>query len=113
MRCCGRPWARRTQAGISACSDAGGNDARYAVGVIPYARVKLVVNEPTLLRPTAKQIVTTDRSVERSSAAARSSRRDSRYACGGSPNARLNSRLKCARESPASAARSATLSGSA
>ena len=43
----------------------------------------------------------TERSVIRSSAAARSSRRVSRYACGDSPNVRRNSRLKCARERPA------------
>ena len=43
----------------------------------------------------------TERSVMRSSEAARSSRRVSRYWCGDSPNARRNSRLKCARERPA------------
>jgi hypothetical protein len=80
--------------------------------VSPYVRVKLVVNEPTLRRPTAKQIDATERSVARSKDAARSSRRVSRYACGDSPNTRLNSRLKCARESPASRARSSTPSGS-
>jgi hypothetical protein len=55
--------------------EAGGCAARYAVGDIPYARPKLVVNEPTLVRPTSKQISATLRSVLRSSAAARSSRR--------------------------------------
>jgi hypothetical protein len=45
------------------------------VGETPNARVKLLVNEPTLVRPTAKQIAATDRSVVRRSAAARSSRR--------------------------------------
>src|SRR6266513_1433884 len=55
----------------------------------------------------------TERSVVRSIAAARSSRRVSRYACGVSPNARRNSRLKCARESPAARARSSTSSRSA
>ena len=64
-------------------------------------RRKLVVNEPTLCSPTAKQMSATERSVLRSSAAARSSRRVSRYSCGDSPNARRNSRLKCARERPA------------
>ena len=63
-------------------------------------RVKLVVNEPTLVQADAKQISATERSVVRSSAAARSSRRVSRYACGDSPNARRNSREKCARERP-------------
>src|SRR3954466_12097711 len=53
-----------------------------------------------------------ERSVVRSIAAARSSRRVSRYACGVSPNARRNSRLKCARESPAARAMSSTSSGS-
>jgi len=56
--------------------------------------VKLLVKEPTLRNPTAKQIWATERFVVRSSAAARSSRRVSRYACGDSPNARRNSRLK-------------------
>ena len=41
------------------------------------------------------------RSVLRSSAAARSSRRVSRYWCGASPNVRRNSRLKCAGDSAA------------
>jgi hypothetical protein len=41
-------------------------------------RVKLVVNEPTLLSPTEKHTSATERSVVRSSAAARSSRRVSR-----------------------------------
>ena len=58
--------------------------------------MKLVVNEPTLCRPTEKQMSATERSVVRSSAAARSRRRVSRYAWGDSPNARRNSRLKCA-----------------
>jgi hypothetical protein len=48
------------------------------VGDKPYVRVKLVVNEPTLSRPTERQISATDRSVVRSSAAARSRRRVSR-----------------------------------
>ena len=50
-------------------------------------RVKLVVNEPRLWRPTEKQMSATDRSVARKSAAARSSRRVRRYAWGDSPNA--------------------------
>ena len=57
---------------------------------MPYVRVKLVVNEPTLWRPTEKQMSVTERSVLRSSAAARSRRRVSRYVCGDSPNARRN-----------------------
>jgi hypothetical protein len=40
--------------------------------------LKLVVKEPTLCRPTARQISTTELSVVRSMAAARSSRRVSR-----------------------------------
>ena len=78
----------------------------------PNVRVKLEVNEPTLSRPTEKQISATDWSVLRSIAAARSSRRVSRYPCGDSPNAWRNSRLKCARERPAAAAMSSTVSGS-
>src|SRR3954463_2782004 len=92
---------------------AGGKEARYSRGDMPYVRRKLVVKEPTLCRPTAKQIDATERSVVRRRAAARSSRRVRRYTWGDSPNARLNSRLKCARESPAVRARSSTPSGSA
>ena len=83
------------------------------MGGIPNIRPKLPVNEPTLLSPTDTQIRATDQSVERSSDAARSSRRVSRYWCGASPKARRNSRLKCAGERRAAAARSATVSGSA
>src|SRR4051794_21720169 len=75
-------------------------------------RRKLVVKEPTLLSPTDRQISATDWSVVRSSAAARSRRRVSRYACGDSPNSRRNSREKCARERPAAAAMSPTSRGS-
>ena len=75
-------------------------------------RVKLVVNEPTLWSPTERHTSATDWSVLRSSAAARSRRRVSRYECGDSPKARRNSRLKCARERPAAPARSSTPSGS-
>jgi hypothetical protein len=82
------------------------------VGDIPYVRVKLLVKEPTLDSPTAMQISATDRSVPRSSAAARSSRRVSRYACGDTPNARRNCSLKWARDNPAALARSATVSRS-
>jgi hypothetical protein len=66
--------------GISAWWEAGGKEERYAVGDMPYVRVKLVVNEPTLCKPTAKQISATDRSVPRSNAAARSRRLVRRYA---------------------------------
>ena len=86
------------QVGMTARFAAGGNVARYAVGDMPYRRPKLVVNEPTLRRPTIRQISATERSVVRSSAAARSSRRVSRYWCGVSPNSRRNSRLKWAGE---------------
>ena len=44
----------------------------------PYMRVKLVVNEPWLTRPTDRQMSETERSVVRSIDAARSSRRVSR-----------------------------------
>ena len=46
---------------------------------MPWTRRKLVVNDPTLVSPTSKQISVTERSVLRSRAAARSSRRVSRY----------------------------------
>jgi hypothetical protein len=61
---------------------------------MPKARPKLEVNDPTLRRPTAKQISATELSVVRSKAAARSSRRVKRYLCGVSPKVRRNSRLK-------------------
>ena len=96
--------------GIRARLAAGGYAARYAVGERPNARPKLVVNEPTLLRPTVKQMSATPRSVCRSSAAARSSRRVSRYWCGVTPNARRNSRLKCAGDSRAARASAGTSS---
>src|SRR5947207_7157195 len=79
---------------------------------MPYARVKLVVNEPTLCSPTSTQMRATERSVFRNSAAARSSRRVNRYEWGDSPKVRRNSRLKWAREKPAARARSSTPSGS-
>jgi hypothetical protein len=75
----GRAYAWRTHVGGRTRFAAGGYAERYAVGVIPYARPKLVVKEPTLLRPTMKQMSETERSVERRSEAARSSRRVRRY----------------------------------
>ena len=69
-------------------------------------QVKLVVKDPRLRSPTERQMSPTGRSVVRSSAAARSSRRVSRYACGDSPNAERNARLKCARDRPAALAMS-------
>ena len=45
---------------------------------MPNIRVKLVVNEPWLTRPTDRQMSDTERSVVRSNAAARSRRRVSR-----------------------------------
>ena len=68
--------------------------ARYAVGVWPKCVRKLVVNVAWLWVPTDRQMRATDQSVVRNNAAARSSRRVSRYWCGDSPNARRNSRLK-------------------
>lgn len=65
--------------GILASWAAGGNDPRYCVGVMPNIRRKLVVNEPALLSPTARQMRITDQSVDRRSAAARSKRRVNRY----------------------------------
>jgi hypothetical protein len=41
---------------MRAWSAAGGNVARYAVGDMPYVRVKLVVNDPTLCNPTERQM---------------------------------------------------------
>jgi hypothetical protein len=64
---------------------------------------KLVVNDPMLRSPTVRQMSATVRSVLRSSAAARSSRRVRRYWCGVSPKERRNSRLKCAGGEPRSA----------
>ena len=64
------------------------------MGACPNIRPKLVVNDPTLPNPTSEQILVTGQSVVRSSAAARSSRRVSRYWWGASPNALVNSRLK-------------------
>src|SRR4029450_8941051 len=75
---CGRAYAWSTQVGTRARVSAGGCAARYSVGVRPYVRPNVVVNEPTLLRPTVKQMSAIDRSVLRSSSAARSSRRVSR-----------------------------------
>jgi hypothetical protein len=54
---------------------AGGNEERYATGVSPNTLRKLVVNEPTLFQPTAKQMSVTDQSLVRNKAAARSRRR--------------------------------------
>lgn len=71
------------------------------------------MNEPTLDQPTARQIAVTEWSVSRSKAAARSSRLVSRYSWGDSPKASLKRRLKCAVESWAARARSATVNGSA
>jgi hypothetical protein len=76
-------------------------------------RLKLVVNEPMLDNPTAMQTSATELSVLRKSAAARSRRRVSKYACGDSPNALRNARLKCAGDKPAALASVATLSDSA
>jgi hypothetical protein len=64
------------------------------MGETPNVRRKLVVKEPTLRRPTARQTSETLRSVEHRSAAARSIRLVRRYWCGVSPNVRRNSRLK-------------------
>jgi len=65
---------------MRAQAEAGGKLCRYAVGGMPYVRAKLVVNDPTLRRPMAKQMSATERSVVRSSAEARSNRRIIRYA---------------------------------
>ena len=72
-------------AGTRAWLAAGGWAARYAVGVFPNMRRKLVLNDPTLSSPTRRQMSVTVRSVDRKRAAARSSRRVRRYWCGVSP----------------------------
>jgi hypothetical protein len=51
------------QLGTRACIDAGGRLARYAAGGSPYTLAKLVVNDPTLCRPTITQMSATERSV--------------------------------------------------
>jgi hypothetical protein len=61
--CVGRAYALSTHEGTSAYAAAGGYDLRYAVGERPKKRVKLVVNDPRLLSPTAKQISVIGRSV--------------------------------------------------
>ena len=66
------------QDGMTACADAGGWFARYAVGDTPYTLVKVVVNDPRLDSPTSVQMSATVWSVIRSIAAARSSRRVSK-----------------------------------
>src|SRR5262245_49163687 len=98
--------------GTLAWAAADGYCARYCVGETPKTRRKLVVNDPTLWSPTEKQIRATDQSVVRRRVAARSRRRVRRYWCGDSPKVWRNSRLKCAGESRADRARSATVRGS-
>jgi hypothetical protein len=78
VRFSGRVYARTMHVGTRARLLAGGCAPRYAVGVCPYIRRKLVVKEPTLLSPTIMQTSAMLRSVVRSNAAARSSRRVSR-----------------------------------
>ncbi len=79
---------------------------------MPNAWPKLVVNDPTLRSPTVRQMSATERSVLRSSAAARSSRRVRRYWCGVSPKERRNSREKCYADSRAARAIAGTSSSS-
>ena len=98
---------------MRARATAGGCAARNAVGDMPNVRPKLVVKDPTLDSPTVKQMSATERSVVRSSPAARSRRRVSRYWCGVSPKAVLNDRLKWASETCALRARAGTSSGPA
>ena len=55
-------WSGRTERTVVrwlAAFAAGGNAARYSVGVIPYARRNDVVNEPTLVSPTLRQTSST------------------------------------------------------
>src|ERR1700727_794161 len=102
-----------TQRGIRTKRAAGGHERREAAGERPKILPKLAVNDPTLPAPTAKHTSATDQSVTRSSVAARSRRRVSRYWCGDSPKARLKSRLKQAADIRAARAVPATGSGSA
>jgi hypothetical protein len=67
---------------------------RKVVGETPTWRLKVVVNEPTLVKPTSRQISATGISVVRSRCRARSSRRVSRYWYGVSPKTRRKLRLK-------------------
>src|ERR687892_689317 len=53
---CGRPYACSTQVGMRTRPTAGAWAARYPVGVRPNVRPKVVVNEPTLRRPTMRQM---------------------------------------------------------
>ena len=83
-----------------------------ALGVIPNIRPKLVVNEPTLRRPTAKQMSATERSVIPQERGRALEPPVEEVPCGGSPTSRRNSRLKCAGDSFAARARHSTSSGS-
>src|SRR4029450_658877 len=76
------PGARMRAARRSECVRAwppAGERRGTAWGETPHVRVKLVRKDPPLRSPTARQISATEWSVCRSSAAARSSRRVSRY----------------------------------
>jgi hypothetical protein len=49
-----------THGGITAKVSGGGNEALYAVGGLPKWRVKLEVNDPTLVSPTRMQMSATE-----------------------------------------------------
>src|SRR3954466_3762470 len=68
---------------------------------------------PRLEKPTSMQMSVTDRSVDRGSYNARSTRRRCRYRFGVSPNVARNVRMKCASDTSASRARVGTSRGSA
>lgn len=67
---------------------------RYADGDSPTIALNVLLNVPRLVNPTSMQTSVTLRSVFRSSAIARSTRRRCRYRCGVSPNVARNVRMK-------------------
>jgi hypothetical protein len=67
------------QSGTRSASDGPEYAVRNVVGDTPTCLVNVVVKEPTLLKPTSRQISATDSPVVRSRWRARSSRRLIRY----------------------------------
>ena len=105
--------ASAAQAFIVPVSGSGWNNNIVIDGSIDYATVSKALTAALNGKAiTVKGQSVTLRSVLRSSAAARSSRRVSRYWCGASPKVRRNSRLKCAGDRRAARAKSTTVSGS-
>jgi hypothetical protein len=81
------------------------------IGETPTWRVNRLVNDPTLLKPTEKQISATLSSVVRRRCRARSRRREIRYWRGVSPKTRRKLRLKCRGETFAAFASASRSSG--